>query len=144
MILLVSAGKSDGQRGITTSKAPAPIPVQIEVVFMEGEVLIDGQEPGLGDMLGTNFIVQTGKGARCDLVFNTGNALSVGQNALADFDFSSQMFSSWTTRILPPSSLLSNPLISIQTICQSTPTPSLAGTGKCWLSEPCSWIMKHA
>ncbi|MGD9940692.1 MAG: FecR domain-containing protein [Clostridia bacterium] len=91
MILLVSAGKNEGQPEITTSKAPAPIPVQIEVVFVEGEVLIDGQEPELGDLLGTSFIVQTGKGARCDLVFNTGNALSIGQNALADFDFSSQV-----------------------------------------------------
>jgi ferric-dicitrate binding protein FerR (iron transport regulator) len=90
MILLVSAGKAEMEPETPVVKATNPLPVQIEVVFIEGEVLINGMEPELGDRLGTQFVVQTGKGARCDIVFNSGNALSVGQNAFADFDFSNQ------------------------------------------------------
>jgi len=59
----------------------------IEVVYIQGEVRIDGLAPELGDRLNARFNIQTGPGARCDLVFNSGNALSVGQNARAAFDF---------------------------------------------------------
>jgi len=61
----------------------------VEVAFLQGQVLIDGKEAELGDVLPKSFIVQTGAGARCDLVFNGGNVLSVGQNGLAEFDFAS-------------------------------------------------------
>jgi len=61
----------------------------VEVAFLQGEVLIDGKAAELGDALPKSFIVQTGPGARCDLVFNGGNVLSVGQNGLAEFDFAS-------------------------------------------------------
>ncbi len=60
----------------------------VELVFFEGEVLIDGKAPELGDRLGAGFSVRTGPGARCDIVFDGGNALSVGQNAFISFDFS--------------------------------------------------------
>lgn len=60
----------------------------VELVFFEGEVLIDGKAPELGDRLGLGFSVRTGPGARCDIVFDGGNALSVGQNAFISFDFS--------------------------------------------------------
>jgi ferric-dicitrate binding protein FerR (iron transport regulator) len=89
LILAVSAGKGESEPVAPVAGQSAP-PV-IEVVFLEGEVLIDGQEPELGDKLGTSFVVQTGKGARCDIVFNSGNSLSIGQNALADFDFTNQV-----------------------------------------------------
>jgi len=76
-------------------KAPAAVdPVVparsrvVELVFFDGEVLIDGKAPELGDRLGTGFSVTTGPGARCDIVFDGGNALSVGQNAFVSFDFS--------------------------------------------------------
>ncbi len=111
MILLVSAGKSevgpenpDGKAQVPVQAqvpAQSPVPLKtttpatarIEVVFVEGDVLINSQKPEIGDILGTSFVVQTGKGARCDIVFNSGNALSVGQNALADFDFANQVAS---------------------------------------------------
>jgi len=60
----------------------------VELVFFEGDVLIDGKTPEFGDMLNGNFTVRTGAGARCDIVFDGGNALSVGQNAFVSFDFS--------------------------------------------------------
>ena len=89
MLLAVSAGTPEP--ALTTTPAAVPVQPTIEVVFLEGEVLIDGKEPELGDLLATKFVVQTGKGARCDIVLNSGNALSIGQNALADFDFASQV-----------------------------------------------------
>jgi hypothetical protein len=60
----------------------------VELVFFDGDVLIDGRSPELGDHLGSEFTVRTGAGARCDIVFDGGNALSVGQNTFISFDFS--------------------------------------------------------
>lgn len=60
----------------------------VELAFFEGDVLINGQVPELGDKLGTGFSVTTGPGSRCDIVFDGGNALSVGQNAFVKLDFS--------------------------------------------------------
>lgn len=79
----VKALSSDATPAIATL-SPANV---VEVAFLQGEVLIDGKEAELGDVLPKNFIVQTGVEARCDLVFNGGNVLSVGQNGLAEFDF---------------------------------------------------------
>ncbi|HRW25804.1 MAG TPA: FecR family protein [Spirochaetia bacterium] len=63
----------------------------VELVFFDGEVLVDGKTPELGARLGFEFTIRTGAGARCDIVFDGGNALSVGQNAFISFDFSRLM-----------------------------------------------------
>lgn len=73
-----------------TKLSPAQTSIRsIEVVYIQGEVLIDGVAPELGDKPGLTFSIRTGADARCDLVFNNGNALSVGQNAVAVLDFAS-------------------------------------------------------
>lgn len=81
--------------GACQKKAPASEPAggaarsrTVELVFFQGEVLVDGAAPELGDRLGAGFTVATGPGARCDLVFDGGNALSVGQNTFVKLDFS--------------------------------------------------------
>jgi len=61
----------------------------VEVVYVQGEVEIDGVQPELGDKPGLTFSIRTGADARCDLVFNDGNVVSVGQNAVAALDFAS-------------------------------------------------------
>jgi hypothetical protein len=58
----------------------------IEVAYLEGEVRIDGAPAETGARLGTRFVVATGPASRCDIVFDGHNALSVGQNAVAEFD----------------------------------------------------------
>jgi ferric-dicitrate binding protein FerR (iron transport regulator) len=160
MILLVSAGNSEGENGKTTGAdpvpstvaVPAPVVVQspvsvqavIEVVFYEGEVLINGQEPEIGDRLGTSFVVQTGKGSRCDIVFNSGNALSVGQNALVDFDFGSQVASVRVDRgglssvLKKLSQVTGTDAFTVQT---ATAVAGVRGTSFCvWVDESSSYI----
>ena len=142
LILAVAAGKSDAVPG----SIPARVPVQpsIEVVFLEGEVLIDGKEPELGDKLGPSFVVQTGRGARCDIVFNSGNALSVGQNALADFDFSSQVANVRVERGGLSSVLKKLAQISGSdsfTVQTATAVAGVRGTSFCvWVDESSSYI----
>lgn len=151
--LLVSAGTADSIPE-TASGTPAsqqerslPLPptkVRIELVFLEGEVLINGQKPEIGDLLDTNFIIQTGRGARCDIVFNSGNALSVGQNALAHFDFTSQVASvrldrgglSSVVKKLPR--IAGTDAFSVQT---ATAVAGVRGTSFCvWVDEASSYI----
>ncbi|OHD81802.1 MAG: hypothetical protein A3J97_00015 [Spirochaetes bacterium RIFOXYC1_FULL_54_7] len=150
MVLLVSAGKSEGESENPAGTAPVPgqtpVPLQarIEVVFIEGEVLINGQEPELGDRLGTNFVIQTGKGARCDIVFNSGNALSVGQNALADFDFANQVASVRVDRgglssvLKKLTQITDTDAFTVQT---ATAVAGVRGTSFCvWVDDSSSYI----
>jgi ferric-dicitrate binding protein FerR (iron transport regulator) len=95
-IVLFSCGggvKDAEPRAAAPPAAPAVATLSpansVEVAFLQGSVLIDGKETELGAALPQRFIVQTGPGARCDLIFNGGNVLSVGQNGLAEFDFAS-------------------------------------------------------
>lgn len=75
---------------LDTKADSLPISVRtIEVVYVQGEVLIDERSPDLGDKPGLTFNIRTGSDARCDLVFNNGNVVSVGQNAIAWLDFAS-------------------------------------------------------
>ena len=142
LLLAVAAGKSEA----VPDSIPARVPVQpsIEVVFLEGEVLIDGKEPELGDKLGTSFVVQTGRGARCDIVFNSGSALSVGQNALADFDFSSQVANVRVERGGLSSVLKKLAQISGSdafTVQTATAVAGVRGTSFCvWVDESSSYI----
>lgn len=142
LIFAVAAGKSEA----VPESIPARAPVQpsIEVVFLEGEVLINGKEPDLGDKLGTNFVVQTGQGARCDIVFNSGNALSVGQNALADFDFASQVASVRVDRgglssvLKKLTQITDTDAFTVQT---ATAVAGVRGTSFCvWVDESSSYI----
>ena len=154
MILLVSAGKSEGEPENATGETPvpAPVPVQtpsavqaiVEVVFIEGEVLVNGQVPEIGDRLGTSFVVQTGKGARCDIVFNSGNALSVGQNAFADFNFANQVASVRVDRgglssvLKKLTQITDTDAFTVQT---ATAVAGVRGTSFCvWVDDSSSYI----
>jgi ferric-dicitrate binding protein FerR (iron transport regulator) len=89
-VLVLAATLSAGAcaRKPADGAAERSAPPSAEVAYIQGEVLINGAVPEFGDRLGTEFSVKTGPGARCDIVFGGGNALSVGQNAVAIFDFS--------------------------------------------------------
>lgn len=144
MTLLVSAGKGEVEPETSAGKAAAAVPVQIEVVFIEGEVLINGQKPELGDRLAASFTVQTGKGARCDIVFNSGNALSVGQNAFAEFDFASHVANVRVDRgglssvLKKLNQITNNDAFTVQT---ATAVAGVRGTSFCvWVDDSSSYI----
>ena len=75
---------SPGQGG----GVPASEPATIEVVFVQGQALVDGKPTEVGTRLDPRFTVTTGPDSRCDIVLDGGNVLSIGQNAFADFDLS--------------------------------------------------------
>ncbi len=85
----VSLGScSRNSRTEPTAPAAPAAPRVIEVAFFEGDVRVNDRTPEFGDRLESAFSVRTGPGARCDILFGGGNALSVGQNAEVFFDFS--------------------------------------------------------
>ncbi len=74
--------------GQPASVAPAAPVVRGRVVFMEGDVEIDGKSAEIGTELGARSVVRTGPGANCEIVFADKNAVRVSQNATATLDFS--------------------------------------------------------
>jgi len=58
------------------------------VVYLEGEVEIDGKEAEIGMVLGERPLVRTGPASSCEIVFAGKNAVRVSQNAVATLDFS--------------------------------------------------------
>jgi ferric-dicitrate binding protein FerR (iron transport regulator) len=87
LLLLASCAPAPEGRtpGPAAGKAAAPAR-SVVVSYVEGEVSIDGKPAEPGQSPGLSFTVATGPAARCVIVFDGGNALSVGQNALAAFD----------------------------------------------------------
>jgi hypothetical protein len=69
--------------------AALPASRQAIVAYVSGDVRIDGIRADLGQTLGTVALIETGPGARCDIVFGGGNAFTVSQNAKARIDFAS-------------------------------------------------------
>lgn len=61
-------------------------PVGGSVVFLEGQVSIDGKPAQIGQVLGARATIETGPASTCDLVFDGKNALRVSQNSLAILD----------------------------------------------------------
>ena len=74
---------------LLASAAAAPLPPsrQARVALVVGDVRLDGKPADIGMTLGAKVLVKTGKDSRCDIVFGGGNAISFGQNAVADIDF---------------------------------------------------------
>ncbi len=62
--------------------------IRASVVFVEGEVKIDGTPAEIGRELGAKAEVLTGTGASCEIVFDGKNAVRVGQDSSATLDFS--------------------------------------------------------
>ena len=58
------------------------------IVFLEGDVRVDGVAAEIGDALGAMTTVETGPGASCEIVFDKKNAVRISQNAVAILDFS--------------------------------------------------------
>ncbi len=79
------AGMESAQPAPSAPAAPA---VRGRVVFMEGDVEIDGRAAEIGTELGARSVVRTGPGANCEIVFADKNAVRVSQNATATLDFS--------------------------------------------------------
>jgi hypothetical protein len=79
------SGKGSGSKDLPGGGAASASRI-VEVVYLEGEVRVNGSTVEPGARLGTKFVVTTGPASRCDIVFDRGNALSVGQNAVAEFD----------------------------------------------------------
>jgi hypothetical protein len=68
---------------------PAPIAVsRASVVFVEGDVRIDGTAAEIGRELGAKADIETGPNASCDIVFDGKNAVRVGQSSSVLLDFS--------------------------------------------------------
>jgi hypothetical protein len=78
--------------GETKAGAP-PLPAAASsprgtVAFFEGEVKVDGALAEIGKELGPKTRIETGPGASCDIVFDSKNAIRIGQNSKAELDFS--------------------------------------------------------
>jgi hypothetical protein len=75
--LLAAQGAGGASRGV--------------VVFFEGDVKIDGAPTEIGNVVAGKFLVETGPGASCEIVFDKKNALRISQNAVASLDFSGKI-----------------------------------------------------
>lgn len=87
----VSCGRGEtGSGGDASRKDSARRTIQpVVVAYVQGDVAVNGSAVELGDTLERTFTVQTGAGARLDIVFDEQNVLSVSQNARAFVDLSS-------------------------------------------------------
>jgi ferric-dicitrate binding protein FerR (iron transport regulator) len=68
--------------------AAAPASQKVTVVYTEGSVSVNGSSARIGQTLGTTVSVETGPSSTCQIEFGDKNIMSVGQNAVASFDFS--------------------------------------------------------
>jgi ferric-dicitrate binding protein FerR (iron transport regulator) len=86
-VLVFSRGEKEASAGAST---PASIPgvLRGKVVYLEGQVEIDGLPAELGTELGLKAIIRTGVNSYCDIVFADKNAVRVTMNAVASLDFS--------------------------------------------------------
>ncbi len=64
-------------------------PTRGKIVYLEGEVTVDGTKAEIGQELGAKVRIVTGANASCEIVFDEKNAIRVSQNAIATLDFSS-------------------------------------------------------
>jgi hypothetical protein len=90
--LEVSMAGCPSKKGPVAAGAPASnasaTPTRGKVVYLEGEVKIDGAAAEIGQELGAKARIETGPNATCEIVFDEKNALRVSQNAIASLDFS--------------------------------------------------------
>lgn len=70
-----------------TAEAP-DLTGSARIVFLIGEVLVDGEEAQIGDNVGPGSVVVTGPDGEVDLTFGTGNALRIEQNTELTLDLS--------------------------------------------------------
>jgi ferric-dicitrate binding protein FerR (iron transport regulator) len=90
--LELSMAGCPSRKGASASDAPASnvsaSPTRGKIVYLEGEVKIDGSAAVIGQQLGAKARIETGPNASCEIVFDEKNALRVSQNAVASLDFS--------------------------------------------------------
>jgi hypothetical protein len=84
-LLAACAPKASSPGNAAARKSAA---VSSTVVFLDGDVKIDGAAAQVGQSLASKVLVETGAGAVCEIVFDGKNAIRVGQNAVAALDFS--------------------------------------------------------
>jgi hypothetical protein len=77
-----SAKNNPSEAGNTVPKARRG-----QVVYMEGEVWIDGAVAQIGTELPAKASIRTGPASYCDIVFDGKNAVRITQNAQATLDF---------------------------------------------------------
>ncbi len=68
-----------------------PAPRVGHLVYMEGDVSINGKEAELGQILAVKSIIVTAANSSCEIVFNDKNIFRITQNAQATLDFSSSV-----------------------------------------------------
>jgi hypothetical protein len=85
LLLAASIALVLGAAPLAVEAAPAS---RATVVFLEGDVRINGATAEIGQALGAVALVETGEGATCEIVFDKKNAVRVSQNAEASLDFS--------------------------------------------------------
>jgi len=90
--LELSMAGCPSRKEASASDAPASnvsaSPTRGKIVYLEGEVKIDGSAAEIGQQLGAKARIETGPNASCEIVFDEKNALRVSQNAVASLDFS--------------------------------------------------------
>ena len=59
-----------------------------KIVYIEGDVRIDGAAAEIGKLLPPKVLVETGSTGSCDIVLGAKNALRISPNAIAQLDFS--------------------------------------------------------
>jgi hypothetical protein len=82
-------GSASNSSAATRPGSDAALASRGKVVYLEGDVKIDGSAAEIGRELGTKSTIETGNASSCDIVFDEKNAIRVGENTVADLDFSS-------------------------------------------------------
>ena len=85
---LFAGAQKDASPVAAPITAPVAAPMRGSVVYLEGDVEIDGKEAEIGMVLGEKTLVRTGPASSCEIVFAGKNAVRVSQNAVATLDFS--------------------------------------------------------
>ncbi len=65
----------------------ASVPVNGAVTYLAGDVLLNGNPAVEGASVKTGDKIQTGPGAFCEVVFNTGNVFTLEENTIASIDW---------------------------------------------------------
>ncbi len=68
-------------------------PAEVTLTHMEGEVSVDGEEALFGQIVPSGSLIETGRGALCELQFGGGNIMHIEEETLVRIDIGTEQHS---------------------------------------------------
>ncbi|MBN2048940.1 MAG: FecR domain-containing protein [Spirochaetales bacterium] len=88
ILTVVACSRERESAGVASVEPPEVKTPAAEVVYLEGNVTIDGEQAEIGDVIGMTPVIETGSYSLCEIIFRERNILRVGPDTIASIVFS--------------------------------------------------------